>query len=187
MGKKRRLRAGRTAGSGGRAAAGTAGILALPDDVMVQIFQHVEDGNPLLVVIPSVSVLGQPGPDYFGQLLEGSVGWGMARSVCPLPPDWSRVGRESIPTKNDERNRDKFGRCHRPPKDDANAGPWDQKRDPPSIGPPARISDPRRYDGTRARYRSVPTEQTRSFTTSSPFCAPAPAPHALPPIARPPI
>ena len=102
MGKKRRLRAGGTAGSGGRAA-GTAGILALPDDVMVQIFQHVEDGNPLLVVIPSVSVLGQPGPDYFGQLLEGSVGWGMARSVRPLPPDWSRVGRESIPTKNDER------------------------------------------------------------------------------------
>ena len=75
MGKKRRLRSGGTAGSGGRAA-GTAGILALPDDVMVQIFQHVEDGNPLLVVIPSVSVLGQPGPDYFGQLLEGSVGWG---------------------------------------------------------------------------------------------------------------
>ena len=44
--------------------AGT-GILALPDDVMVQIFQHVEDGNPLLVVIPSVSVLGQPGPELF--------------------------------------------------------------------------------------------------------------------------
>ena len=60
MGKKRRLRAGGNAGSGGRAA-GT-GILALPDDVMVQIFQHVEDGNPLLVFIPSVSVLGQPGP-----------------------------------------------------------------------------------------------------------------------------
>ena len=63
MGKKRRLRAGGTNGSGGRA---TAGILALPDDVMVQIFQHVEDGNSLLVVIPSVSVLGQPGPVYFG-------------------------------------------------------------------------------------------------------------------------
>ena len=62
MGKKRRLRSGGTAGSGGRAA-GTAGILALPDDVMVQIFQHVEDGNSLLVVIPSVSVLGQPGPE----------------------------------------------------------------------------------------------------------------------------
>ena len=65
MGKKQRLRsggtAGGTAGSGGRAA-GTAGILALPDDVMVQIFQHVEDGNSLLVVTPSVSVLGQPGP-----------------------------------------------------------------------------------------------------------------------------
>ena len=59
------LRWGRTAGSGGRAA-GTAGILALPDDVMVQIFQHVEDGNhPLLVVIPSVSVLGQPGPALY--------------------------------------------------------------------------------------------------------------------------
>ena len=102
MGKKRRLRSGGTAGSGERAA-GTAGILALPDDVMVQIFQHVEDGNSLLVVIPSVSVLGQPGPDYCEQLLEGSVRWGMARSVCPLPRDWSRVGRESIPTKNDER------------------------------------------------------------------------------------
>ena len=43
MWKKQRLLAGRTAGSGGRA----AGILALPDDVMVQIFQHVdEDGIP---------------------------------------------------------------------------------------------------------------------------------------------
>ena len=57
MGRKRLLRAGGTAG--GREA-GT--ILALPDDVMVQIFQHVEDGN-LLVVIPSVRVPGQPGPD----------------------------------------------------------------------------------------------------------------------------
>ena len=185
MGKKRRLRAGGTAGSGGRAA-GTAGILALPDDVMVQIFQHVEDGNPLLVVIPSVSVLGQPGPDYFGQLLEGSVGWGMARSVCPLPPDWSRVGRESIPTKNDERTivtslDDATAR----PKMTQTLDPGIRSATPPSIGPPARISDPRRYDGTRARYRSVPTEQTRS--SSSPFCAPAPAPHALPPIARPPI
>ena len=66
MGKKQRLGAGGTAVSGERAAAGTAGILALPDDVMVQIFQHVEAGNSLLVVIPSVSVLGQPGPDYFG-------------------------------------------------------------------------------------------------------------------------
>ena len=62
MGKKRRLRSEGTAGSDGRAA-GSAGILALPDDVMVHIFQHVEDGNFLLVVIPSVSVLGQPGPE----------------------------------------------------------------------------------------------------------------------------
>ena len=90
MGKKQRLRSGGTTGSGGRAA-GTAGILALPDDVMVQIFQHVEDGNPLLVVIPSVSVLGQPGPDYFGHLLEGNVGgaWLDPCARCrPIGAEW---------------------------------------------------------------------------------------------------
>ena len=68
MDKKQRLRAGgttpRTTGSGGPAA-GTAGILELPDDVMVYILQHVEDGKPLLVVIPSVGEPGQPGPDGF--------------------------------------------------------------------------------------------------------------------------
>ena len=68
MEKKQRLRAGGTTGSGGPAAgtaAGTAGILELPDDVMVYIFdilQHVEDGKTLLVVIPSVGEPGQPGP-----------------------------------------------------------------------------------------------------------------------------
>ena len=46
-------------------AAGTARILELPDDVMVYILQHVEDGNTLLVVIPSVGEPGQPGPDGF--------------------------------------------------------------------------------------------------------------------------
>ena len=56
---KQRLRVGGTNGSGGPAA-GTAGILELSDDVMVYILQLVEDGNPLLVVIPSV---GEPGPD----------------------------------------------------------------------------------------------------------------------------
>ena len=45
--------------------AGTAGILELPDDVMVYILQHVEDGKTLLVVIPSVGEPGQPGPDGF--------------------------------------------------------------------------------------------------------------------------
>ena len=61
MEEKRRLRAGGTAGSGGPAA-GTAGILELIDDVMVCIFQHVEDDKTLLVVIPSVGEPGQPGP-----------------------------------------------------------------------------------------------------------------------------
>jgi hypothetical protein len=61
MEEKRRLRAGGTTGSGGPAA-GTAGILELPDDVMVCILQHVEDDKTLLVVIPSVGEPGQPGP-----------------------------------------------------------------------------------------------------------------------------
>ena len=56
MEEKQRLLAGGTTGSGGPAA-GTAGILELPDDVMVYILQHVEDGKALLVVIPSV---GEP-------------------------------------------------------------------------------------------------------------------------------
>ena len=60
---KQQLRAGGTNGSGGPAA-GTAGILELPDDVMVYILQHV-DGKTLLVVIPSVGEPGQPGPDGF--------------------------------------------------------------------------------------------------------------------------
>ena len=61
MEEKRRLRAGGTTGSGGPAA-GTAGILELPDDVMVCILQHVEDDKTLLVVIPSVGEPGQPRP-----------------------------------------------------------------------------------------------------------------------------
>ena len=64
MEEKQRLRAGGTNGSGGPTA-GTAGILELPDDVMVYILQHVEDGKTLLVVIPSVGEPGQPGPDGF--------------------------------------------------------------------------------------------------------------------------
>ena len=89
MGRKRLLRAGGTAG--GREA-GT--ILALPDDVMVQIFQHVEDGN-LLVVIPSVRVPGSLVP--IKAHLYSSGRGGIARSMCPLPPDWSCVaGRASV-------------------------------------------------------------------------------------------
>ena len=86
MGKEQRLRAGGT--TGGREA-GT--ILALPDDVMVHIFQHIEEASlaSLLVVIPSVRVPGQSGPD---QSSETAAAGCMAQSMCPLPPDWSRVG-----------------------------------------------------------------------------------------------
>ena len=53
-----RLRSGGTNGRGGPAA-GTAGILELPDDVMAYILHHVVDGKTLLVVIPSVSEPGR--------------------------------------------------------------------------------------------------------------------------------
>ena len=61
MEEKQRQRAIGTNGSGGPAA-GTAGILELIDDVMVCIFQHVEDDKTLLVVIPSVGEPGKPPP-----------------------------------------------------------------------------------------------------------------------------
>ena len=95
MEKKRHLRAGGNAGSGGRAA-GTAGILALPDDVMVQIFRHVQ-GKSLLVVMPSVSVLGQPGPDYSWTAVRGQrrMGHGSIRvpAAAGLEPKEERASR----------------------------------------------------------------------------------------------
>ena len=53
-------------------------ILALPDDVVVEIFQRVGDIASLLVVIPSVSFPGQPGPDD-----SFATAAGMARSSVP--------------------------------------------------------------------------------------------------------